>query len=145
MKLQVASRIAIYAVLELAANPEHPMSVAEIGEKCGASTHHLAKVLHALGRAGLVSSVRGAGGGYQFVGNAKRTTLLDVIGLFETIGPSPIKSVEPGEGTAAHLALREILNEIDEIAIATLSSITISTMLKMMHRAPDPEKVVQAL
>ena len=70
---------AIFAVLELAANPERQLSVGEIGEKYGVSSHHLAKVMHVLGRAGLVRSVRGAGGGYQFVGNTRRTTLLDVI------------------------------------------------------------------
>lgn len=86
MNLQIASRLAIFAVLELAANPERQLSVAEIGEKYGVSSHHLAKVMHVLGRAGLVRSVRGAGGGYQFVGNTRRTTLLDVIQLFENFG-----------------------------------------------------------
>ena len=86
MNLQIASRLAIFAVLELAANPERQLSVGEIGEKYGVSSHHLAKVMHVLGRAGLVRSVRGAGGGYQFVGNTRRTTLLDVIQLFENFG-----------------------------------------------------------
>ena len=62
MNLQIASRLAIFAVLELAANPERQLSVGEIGEKYGVSSHHLAKVMHVLGRAGLVRSVRGAGG-----------------------------------------------------------------------------------
>ena len=132
MKLQIASRLAVYAILELAAAPERQLSAAEIGNKYGISTHHLAKVLHMLGRAGLVRSVRGAGGGYQFSGNAKRTTLMDIIQLFEAIGEA--EAGEPGEETEVGQALRQVLGEIDDITRATLSSITISTMLKLMQR-----------
>ena len=46
MKLQVSSRIAIFALIELAADPERQVSVAEIGQKYGVSAHHLAKVMH---------------------------------------------------------------------------------------------------
>lgn len=134
MKLQIASRIAVFAVMALAADPERQLSAAEIGAKYGLSTHHLAKVLHALGRARLVRSVRGAGGGYRFSGNAKRTTLLDVIQLFERVGDPHAAGDEPGEDSEVGRALRQVLGEIDEIAMATLGSITISTLLKMTAR-----------
>jgi len=134
MKLQMASRLAVYAILELAANPDSQFAAAEIGRKYGISTHHLAKVLNTLGRAGLVRSVRGAGGGYQFSGNAKRTTLMELIQLFETVGDSGAAAAEPGAETAAGRALRQVLDEIDEITRATLASITISTMLKLIER-----------
>lgn len=134
MKLQIASRIAVFAVMALAADPERQLSAAEIGTKYGLSTHHLAKVLHALGRARLVRSVRGAGGGYRFSGNAKRTTLLDVIQLFERVGDPHAAGNEPGEDSEVGRALRQVLDEIDEIAMATLGSITISTLLKMAAR-----------
>jgi len=133
MKLQMASRLAIYAVLELAADPEAQLSAAEIGRAYGISTHHLSKVLHVLGRAGLVKSVRGAGGGYQISGNIRRTTLMDVVSLFESVGggddPPP-----SGAGTAVGGALTQVLGEIDAIAEATLRSITIATMLKLVHQ-----------
>jgi Rrf2 family protein len=133
MRLQISTRLAIFAVLELTAREGRQVSVAEIGEKYGVSSHHLAKVMHVMGRAGLVRSVRGAGGGYQFAGNARRTTLLDVAQLFEELS-----SDEPGTGTAdgtpEDQALREVLNEIDDIARATLGSITIATMRKLVDR-----------
>ncbi len=134
MKLQVASQLAIYALLELAAEPERQLSVAEIGETYRVSAHHLAKVMHTLGRAGLVRSVRGAGGGYQFSGNAKRTTLLDIIQLFETIADGNAEADQPGETTEAGRALGQVLGEIDDIVRATLGSITIATMLKLIER-----------
>ncbi|MGI9412430.1 MAG: Rrf2 family transcriptional regulator [Hyphomicrobiales bacterium] len=135
MKLQTASRLAIYAVLELSADPERQLSAAEIGDKFGISTHHLSKVLHTLGRAGLVRSVRGAGGGYVFSGNARRTTLLDVVELFETLGGPEASGAEQGAGTAEGAALNTLLGEIDELTRATLNSITLSTMHKLTSAA----------
>ena len=131
MKLQTASRLAIYAVLELSADPGRQLSAAEIGDKYGISTHHLSKVLHTLGRAGLVRSVRGAGGGYMFSGNARRTTLLDVIVLFEAVGGPEAGGVDQDAGTAEAAALNMVLGEIDELTRATLNSITLSTMHKL--------------
>jgi Rrf2 family protein len=134
MKLQVASRLAIFALLELAARRDQQVSVAEISEKYGVSTHHLAKVMHALGRAGLVHSVRGAGGGCQFNGNARRVTLLHVIELFEKSEAEDSGKDALGHGTNEGRALREVLGEIDGIVEATLGSITIATMLKLVDR-----------
>ncbi len=134
MKLQIASRIAIFALLELAAQPDQQLSVADIGGKYGISNHHLAKVMNVLGRAGMVRSVRGAGGGYQFSGNMRRTTLLDIVQLFENLGSEKTDAGEPGEGTNEGRVLRQVLGEIDDITRATLGSITIATMLKMMNR-----------
>ena len=131
MKLQTASRLAIYAVLELSADPDRQLSAAEIGDKFGISTHHLSKVLHTLGRAGLVRSVRGAGGGYVFSGNARRTTLLDVIELFEPVGGPDAAGADQGAGTAEGMALNTVLGEVDELTRATLNSITLSTMHKL--------------
>ena len=135
MKLQRASRFAVYAILELAADPERQLSAAEIGARYGISTHHLAKVLHTLGRAGLVEAVRGAGGGYRFTGNPKRTTLMDVIRLFEPVGEAAAGGPEPGEETEVGAALAQVLGEIDAAARATLNSVTLSTMLKLTGRA----------
>lgn len=133
MRLQISTRLAIFAVLELTAREGRQVSVADIGEKYGVSSHHLAKVMHVMGRAGLVRSVRGAGGGYQFSGNPRRTTLLDVAQLFEELS-----AVEPDSGgvaaTPEDQALREVLYEIDDIARATLGSITIATMRKLVDR-----------
>ncbi len=134
MKLQVSSRIAIYALLELAAQPDEQVSVAEIGEKYRISSHHLAKVMKVLSREGLVRSVRGAGGGSQFSGNARRTTLLDVVQLFENFGSEDDEAGKPGEATDEGRVLRHVLDEIDDISRATFGSITIATMLKLLER-----------
>lgn len=141
MKIQTASRLAIYALLELAARPDRPRPVAEIAEKYSVSVHHLAKVMNVLGRAKLVRAARGVKGGYQFSGNARRTTLLDVIRLFEDFGSANLDNGAPGERTDEARVLREVLIELDDLVRATMGSITIATMLKAIgarHTAMSP-------
>jgi Rrf2 family nitric oxide-sensitive transcriptional repressor len=133
MKLQTASRIAVFATLDLAARPGRPVPATDIAARYGISVNHLAKVLRTLGRAGLVEAERGVGGGYRFSSNPRRVTLLDVIRLFETVGPDPGADREPGADTPSGRALRGVLDEIDDIALATLSSITLATMLKLVE------------
>jgi Rrf2 family protein len=133
MRLQISTRLAIFAVLELAAREGHQLSVAEIGEKYGVSNHHLAKVMHVMGRAGFVRSARGARGGYQFAGNARRMTLMDVVQLFEDLN-SADQQANVADATAEGQALHQVLSEIDDIARATLGSITIATMCKLVNR-----------
>ncbi|HYH38335.1 MAG TPA: Rrf2 family transcriptional regulator [Azospirillum sp.] len=130
MRLQKATRFALYAILDLASDPEKQFSAAEIAERYGISVNHLSKVLRSLGRAGLVEAVRGAGGGYRFTGNAKRLTLLDLVRLFEDIDAAPGR--EPGDATPEGRALGGVLEEIHDIARATLSSISVATMLKLI-------------
>ena len=134
MRLQKGTSLALYSVLEFAANPGRQLSAAEIAEKYGASTHHLAKVLRELGRAGLVESARGVGGGYRFSGNAKRLTLMDVIDLFEDISTRTGESDEFDASSEVGRALGAVMSEVDEIARATFRSITVDTMLKLIQR-----------
>ena len=132
MRLQKATRCALFAVLELAQDSERQVSAADIAEKYGISANHLAKVLRDLARAGLVESMRGAGGGYRFSGNAKRVTLYEIVEMFEDIaqGTRP----EAGDESPIGQALVRVTTEIDEIAVSTLKSITLATLLKLMHR-----------
>ena len=134
MRLQIATRIALYAILDLASDPARQLSAGDIAERFGISGNHLSKVLRTLGRAGLVEALRGAGGGYRFRGNAKRVTLLDVIRLFEDVAPSSPDARDPGDATAEGRALGVVLDEIDETARATLSSITLATMMKLVDQ-----------
>jgi Rrf2 family protein len=127
MKLQTSTRLGLYAVLELARAPDRTLSVGELAGRFDVSSHHLAKVLRTLAAAGLVDGERGASGGYRFTGNRKRTTLMDIVALFE---PAPgSRPKEPGEDSDIGASLQRVLIEIDEIAEATLRSVSLETML----------------
>lgn len=130
MKLQKASLFALYAVLDLASDPERQLSATDIANNYNISTHHLAKVLRTLVRSGLVQAVRGAGGGYRFAGSVNRTTLLDVIDLFETL-ESEIDTPNLVEqaGRPIMEELQCITTEIDGLTKAVLDTITLETAL----------------
>jgi Rrf2 family protein len=132
VKLQKATMCGLYATLELAAHGGAPLPASEIAAKYGISLNHLAKVLRALVRARLVESVRGAAGGYRFCGNPKRTTLLDIIALFEEFPGEEPDAL--GGGPEGMKALGGVLREIDEITIATLRSVSITTLLNIVEK-----------
>ncbi|MBK7059305.1 MAG: Rrf2 family transcriptional regulator [Rubrivivax sp.] len=134
MRLQKNTSLALYSVLEFARDPTRHISAAEIAAKHGVSPHHLAKVLAELARHGIVESVRGAGGGYRFVGNARRLTLMDVIALFEEITPAGPEHPAGTRAEPVEQALAAVLSEIDENAKATFRSITLATMLSLIDR-----------
>ena len=134
MKLQKNTSIALCSLLEAAAEPNRQVVASEVAHKYGISVHHLAKVLRQLGRAGLLESARGIGGGYRFVGNARRTTLLDVVELFEDISARPAEGAERENATGEGRAITRVLEEINQTARAVLGSITLATMLKIVER-----------
>lgn len=133
MKLQKNTRLALYSVLEFAADPGRHIAAAAIAERYDVSPHHLAKVLSELARAGVLESVRGVGGGYRFAANARRLTLMDVIQLFEDIAGTDERR-EPGDDTPVGKALGVVLDEVDEMARATFSTITLATMMGIVAR-----------
>ena len=64
-------------------------------------------------------------------GNRRRTTLMDIVALFD---PAPgNRAKEAGEGTRIAAALQRMLTEIDEIAEATLRSVSLETLLGSSH------------
>ena len=143
MRLLKNTSIALCSILEAATDPGRQVVAADVAQKYGVSVHHLAKVLRQLGRAGLLESARGVGGGYRFVGNARRLTLLDVVELFEDISARPAEASEREASTDEQRGIARVLAEIDDTARAVLGSITIATMLRIVAResgSPPPRR-----
>ena len=63
MRLSRHTDYALRVLIHLAAKPDRLASIAEIARADGISENHLMKVVHMLGRAGFVRTVRGRGGG----------------------------------------------------------------------------------
>ena len=146
MKLQKNTELALCSVLEFAGAPQRQISAGEIAAKYGASPHHLAKVLAQLARSGIVTSARGAGGGYRFAANAKRLTLLDIIQMFEKVThPAVAQNTDRAACTPVESALGAVFAEIDANAKATLSSITQTTMLRLIDRRKEDGPPILAL
>lgn len=139
MRLKKSSLFALFAVLELARDTRRQLSTTDIAEKYGISAHHLAKVMGTLAHAGLVQAVRGVGGGYRFSGNVGRTTLLDVISLFETLESDlDLPNHWSPSDNPIVAELHSITHEIDELTKAVLDAVTLRTALNSTRqRAED--------
>jgi Rrf2 family transcriptional regulator, nitric oxide-sensitive transcriptional repressor len=137
MKLQQATRCAIWAVIELASRPDEQIRAQELAETYRTSKNHLVRILHALTKARIVTSARGPGGGFTFCGNAKRLTLYDIICLFETGWPNEEgDEVAPVNPLAGELS--RVFHEVDRITSATLRSVTVQTIINNARRATKP-------
>lgn len=128
MRVQKATRCALLAIAELAADPSRSVSAGEIATKYGLSLNHLAKVLTALSRSDLVAAARGAGGGYRFTGDSHRTTLMEVIALFEPVEDLPAPKAK--DAAAVH----RMLNTLEERARAPFLAMTVEEFLRLAGR-----------
>lgn len=139
MKLQQATRCAIWAVIELASRPDEQIRAQELAETYRTSKNHLVRILHALTKARIVTSARGPGGGFTFCGNAKRLTLYDIICLFETGWPNEEgDDADPVNPLAGELS--RVFHEVDRITSATLRSVTVQTIINNARRSAKPPR-----
>lgn len=134
MKLQQATRYALWAVVELASRANEQVRAQELAERYDLSQNHMVRVLHALTKAKIVKSARGPGGGFTFCANANRLTVYDIICLFETGWPNE-ESTEHERHNPVVGELGRVLHEVDRITWATLRSVTIQTIIKNATRA----------
>ena len=80
MKLSTKGRYAVMALVDLAANDAgRPIALAEIADRQEISLSYLEQLFAKLRRGGIVTSVRGPGGGYQLAHAADKTRISDII------------------------------------------------------------------
>ena len=73
-----AASLGLHAAAYLAAREGQRVPTAEVADALGVSSAHLAKVLRALERAGIVRAKRGPTGGFRLARDAARVTLKEV-------------------------------------------------------------------
>ncbi len=85
MNVSAKTEYACLAVLALAANygTGEPVRVRMIAQMHGIPSRFLVQILLQLKGAGLVSSTRGAAGGYQLIKDPAKITLAEVMGVIE--------------------------------------------------------------
>lgn len=88
MRLTAFSDYTLRALIFLALNPERLVTIQEIAAGYGVSENHLMKVVHHLSKAGLITTVRGKGGGMRLARPADGIRLGQVVRGTE--GDAPI-------------------------------------------------------
>lgn len=79
MRLSTFSDYSLRVLMYLGMEPGRLATIAEIAQAYGISEAHLMKVIHQLGRAGFVETVRGKGGGVRLGCPPREIVLGDVI------------------------------------------------------------------
>lgn len=136
MILSKASRLALYALTEMALHPDSLVSAAMVAARFDLSENHIAKVLQQLTRAGYVESVRGAGGGYRLARQARDITMAEVVATLE--GPAsvdpcadcPMHAKNAGCSERATCSVHGLLSELGSHVQARLESVTIATLAR---------------
>ena len=90
MKLTTKCRYGLRVLLDLAvfATEDRPRMLRDVAKSQDISEKYLSRLVIDLRRAGLISSVRGAGGGYKLARPPKMISILDVLEVME--GPVAI-------------------------------------------------------
>jgi Rrf2 family protein len=83
LNISEAASIAMHTAVYLAVAPDRSVSTGEIAEALPVSRNHLSKVMQRLVKAGLVTSVRGPGGGFRLARPAGEIALLEVYSAIE--------------------------------------------------------------
>lgn len=78
LRISEATSLAMHTMGVLGGTAAEALTTAQIASRLGVSQAHLSKVLQRLGRAGLVHSVRGPGGGFALARPAGEISLLSV-------------------------------------------------------------------
>lgn len=83
MRLTVLSDYSLRVLMYLAARPDRLSTIQEIASAYAISENHLMKVVHGLGKTGLVETMRGRGGGMRLARPADKIKVGAVLRLVE--------------------------------------------------------------
>ena len=130
MNVSARTEYACLAVLHLAARygTDEPVRVAAIAESQGIPSHFLVQILLQLKGAGLVSSTRGAAGGYHLVRDPAAITLADVMRAMEGGDHQVTRSCN--RETELSRALFHAWNDVALVQQEMLSSTTFQDLLE---------------
>ena len=86
MKLSTKGRYGLRALIDLAQHSgEGPVSIMSISERQDISERYLEQLVSLLKKAGLVQSVRGAGGGYRLAKRMEEISVGDVLRAWRAV------------------------------------------------------------
>ena len=128
MKLSTRGKYGLYAMYYLAAHAgEGPLPLQSISTMGGVPKQYLEQLLGNLRRAGLVSTVRGAQGGYQIAAAPENVTLRDIIDAVE--GPIELSECASADNTSGTCPVRWVWQHVTDSINSELEKIKLSDML----------------
>ena len=121
----------------LAARPGEVLSAADLAETAGLEAPTVSKLLKPLAQAGLVSSLRGARGGYRLSRGAAEITLIEIVEAME--GPLAMTecSVHAGQCGLEHsCGARANWRRINDVVADALREVSLADMALSADASP---------
>lgn len=130
MNISAKTEYACIAVLELAASygSGEPVRIKHIADTHGIPSRFLVQILLQLKGAGLVTSTRGASGGYQLAQDPKQITLLEVMSVIE--GPQSDNASGATNNTPQSRVLWRAWKQVATAEREMLDEITFATLVE---------------
>ena len=140
MKVSTRGRYGLRALVDLAVNAgEDPVSLVQVATRQNISLNYLEQVFGTLRKAGIVISIKGAGGGYKLAKLATEITVKDVLealeGEFAIIDRVPNSSQDGVQKVIEKL----VWNEMDRKVNQFLEKKTISMLAKEYQAGLEQE------
>jgi Rrf2 family protein len=136
MKISAKAEYACLAALALAQQgPDAPpLRIREISEAYGIPERYLVQILLQLKGAGLVTSTRGASGGYRLARAATRISLSEILSAIE--GPDTAPRDNSGSKRSTAAVLNPVWESVRAAERAVLDRTTIAQLAEQCSRAP---------
>ena len=133
MKISTKGRYALRLMLDIALNGAgEPVSLRDVAHRQDISDKYLEQIITPLGRAGLVRSVRGAGGGYLLTRTPEEYTVGEILRLTEE-SLAPVSCLEKGTEACQRVPECRTLalwRGLDKIISEYLDGVTVADLLR---------------
>lgn len=146
MRLSTKGRYGVRAMFDLAVHESAgPVSVKSISGRQGISINYLEQIFNQLGRAGLIQSTRGPGGGFMLTRDPGDIKVLDIItALKEPIAPvACVDDKDPDQCERIDTCVTRLLwKKLGERIREVLENTSLEDLLKetdQLPRGPQPE------
>ncbi len=129
LRISKLTDYAILVMVELCASHGSVLSAQALAERCGLELPTVSKVLKTLCRSGLVSSQRGASGGYRAAAAADGVSVAEVISAME--GPIAMTECSVHEGLCsveANCSARDNWQKVSQAVAGALQNISLADM-----------------
>lgn len=134
MKLSTKGRYGLRAMIDLARySEEEPVSINSIAARQDISERYLEQLVSLLKRAGLVTSIRGAGGGYILSKDAREISVGDILRALEgSLEPVECAAFYSSEGCLASdgCVTKYVWQKINDSINDTVDRITLDELVR---------------
>lgn len=151
MRLTTKGRFAVTAMLDLALNEagtdgaQKPVTLAGISERQDISLSYLEQLFSRLRRQGLVSSVRGPGGGYNLAKEKADISVSDIIAAVdELVDATQCSGKEDCHGANGRCMTHDLWASLNKKILDHLSGVSLASMVAAQQEKESNKVVFEA-